>query len=522
MFLLRRHFLALAAGTTLGGFGPGAGLSRALAEDAGAVSADAPVAFGFDELQAKAEELARSPFNGGSFSLPPVLADLNVPTYQEIRYRNEAALWRDDPSRFRVVFRHLGSFYRRPITVHVVDGGTVTEVAYRGDLFDYGSNDFAGDLPSDLGFAGLTIHHAESGPDHYPEIATFHGASYFRLLGHGQQYGISARGLAIDTGLDKGEEFPFFKEFWLERPRADAASIRIFALLDSPSITGAYRFDIHPGVVLTTEVQAVLFPRQPVAKLGFAPLTSMFMFGENRGRQFDDYRPEVHDSDGLLIHNGRDEWLWRPLANHSDLQISAFVDDDPKGFGLFQRDRDFENYQDLDDRYQDRPSIWVEPTSAWGPGHVELLEIPSDHPDNDNVVAFWVADAPVEAGRPIAFSYRLHAQLDQPRRPPLGRVEATRIGPARGDDGRFGRRFVVDFAGGRLNEVAPDAPVTATVKAHQGELGPFTLRANPVNGGWRLAFDLYPNGEPLCEMRASLHVNDEQISEIWTYRWTSG
>ncbi|MEL6962802.1 MAG: glucan biosynthesis protein, partial [Pseudomonadota bacterium] len=298
-------------------------------------------------------------------------------------------------------------------------------------------------------------------------------------------------------------------------PGAD--EIKILALLDSPSIAGAYEFIIHPSVVTVADVRASLFPRRTIEKLGVAPLTSMFMFGENRGRQFDDYRPELHDSDGLLINNGTGEWLWRPLANHSKLQVSAFIDENPRGFGLFQRDLNFEHYQDLDERYHKRPSAWVEPTSPWGPGHVELIEIPSDHPDNDNVVAFWVPDTPVEVGRSIDLSYRLHFQLDQPRRPPLGRVEATRIGPSKTVGGR---RFVVDFVGGRLEELAPDADIKATVKAHQGELGPISLRHNRELGGWRLAFDLHPNGEPLCEMRALLSVNDQDVTEIWTYRWT--
>ncbi len=473
--------------------------------------------FGFEQVRQIAEAMSKEDYRPNDLVLPEQLRNLDVPSYQRIKYRDEAALWRDDDSRFRVVFRHLGSYYQKPIKINVIADGAIAEVGFRQDFFEYGLDGFAEGLPEGLGFAGLTLHYAEDGPSHFPEIGTFHGASYFRLLGRDQQYGLSARGLAIDTALPKGEEFPMFREFWLEKPAPGADDIKIYALLDSPSITGAYQFVIHPSVVTVAEVQSSLFPRRGIEKLGIAPLTSMFMFGENRGRQFDDFRPELHDSDGLLINNGSGEWLWRPLANHSSLQVSAFLDENPRGFGLFQRDLNFGHYQDLDERYHKRPSTWVEPTSPWGPGHVELIEIPSDHPDNDNVVAFWVPDAPVEAGRPMDFSYRLHSQLDQPRRPPLGRVEATRIGPAK--DGP-GRRFVVDFEGGRLNELAPDADVKAKVKTHQGELGPVTLRHNRELGGWRLAFDLSPNGEPLCEMRASLSLNDEDVTEIWTYRWT--
>lgn len=473
--------------------------------------------FGFENVRSIAEQLSSQPYQPNELVLPEKLRTLDVPSYQQITYRDEAALWRDDGSRFRIVFRHLGSYYQKPIKINVIGQDGVAEVGFKKDLFNYGIDDLVDDLPADLGFAGLTIHYAADGPAHFPETATFHGASYFRLLGRDQQYGLSARGLAIDTALPKGEEFPMFREFWLEEPDPGADEIKILALLDSPSIAGAYEFILHPSVVTVADVKASLFPRRGIEKLGIAPLTSMFMFGENRGRQFDDYRPELHDSDGLLINNGTGEWLWRPLANHNKLQVSAFLDENPRGFGLFQRDLDFNHYQDLDERYHKRPSTWVEPTSPWGPGHVELIEIPSDHVDNDNVVAFWVPDAPVEAGQAIDLSYRLHSQLDQPRRPPLGRVEATRIGPAKNGDGR---RFVVDFKGGRLDELAPDAELSATVKAHQGELGPITLRHNRELDGWRLAFDLSPNGEPLCEMRATLRLNEEDVTEIWTYRWT--
>ena len=516
MSLHRRQFLTTSAGVALGALTPAEVWAEGQGEQ-GAGHANGSAVFGFEQVRAKAEELAAAPYHAGDFVLPDELRSLDPPTYAQISYRNEEALWRDGPSRFHAVFHHLGSYYTRPIKINVVDHGHVVEVPYRQDLFDYAASGVGNGLPPDLGFAGLTLHHGDDGHSHFPALATFHGATYFRLLGRDQQYGISARGLAVDTALSQGEEFPFFREFWLDKPGSGADEIKIFALLDSPSITGAYEFILHPGVVAVARVRAVLYPRRAFDKLGLAPLTSMFMFGENRGRQFDDFRPELHDSDGLLINNGRGEWLWRPLSNHRTLQISAFLDESPRGFGLFQRDLNFEHYQDLDDRYQKRPSYWVEPTSPWGPGHVELIEIPSDDKNNDNVVAFWVPEAPVEVGRPIELSYRLHAQLDQPRRPPLGRVEATRIGRAAEGEGR---RFIVDFKGGRLDELAPDAAIEPVIKAHQGELGPFELSHDKELGGWRLAFDLYPNGEPLCEMRAVLNLNEEKVSEIWTYRWT--
>lgn len=511
MELRRRQFLAMAASSTLGVAAPG--LCRNATAETAAETAD----FGFAQVRELAERLAQTDYAEVDAALPAALLDLDREAYQQIRFRQEHALWSEDNVPFRVVFRHLGSFYRRSVKVNVIDQGQAAPVAYRSDWFDFGVDGFVDQLPEDLGFAGLTLHHRYDDPAKFPEFATFHGASYFRVIGKDQQYGLSARGLALDTGLPSGEEFPFFREIWLQRPEPGAGAITIHALLDSPSVTGAYRFVMRPGIVATVEVQAALFVRRAIAKLGIAPLTSMFLYGENRGRRFDDFRPEVHDSDGLLIHNGRGEWLWRPLANHRALQISAFLDEQPRGFGLFQRDLGFQNYQDLGARFHLRPSMWVEPIGEWGPGAVELIEIPSDHEDNDNIVAFWVPETPVEAGQQLDFAYRIHTQLDQPRRPPLGRVEATRIGPGQNN---AARRFFVDFSGGSLDQLGPGAPLEPQIKAHQGEFGAVDLRRNPEIDGWRLSFDLDPKGRDLCEMRAFLQLQDERVTEIWTYRWT--
>ena len=221
-------------------------------------------------------------------------------------------------------------------------------------------------------------------------MVTFLGASYFRGLAKGQKYGLSARGLAINTAEMIGEEFPIFKEFWLQKPKTKDKVITLYALLDSKSVSGAYRFEIIPGANTIMNIEAHLFPRENIQKIGIAPLTSMFLFGENNKNDFDDFRLEVHDSDGLLVHNGHGEWLWRPLDNSKKLRISSFVDNGVKGFGLLQRDRDLSNYQDFEANYQSRPSAWVEPLENWNDGYVQLVEIPSRQEIHDNIVAYWV------------------------------------------------------------------------------------------------------------------------------------
>ena len=318
-------------------------------------------------------------------------------------------------------------------------------------------------------------------------------------------YGLSARGLAIDTVEPSGEEFPAFIEFWLVEPAADATHLVLYALLDSRSVSGAYRFDIAPGVETTVEVDARLFPRRPVAKLGIAPLTSMFFFGENTARHFDDFRPEVHDSDGLLLHFDTGEWLWRPLDNPPRVNVSSFTMRNPRGFGLVQRDRDFADYQDIETRSELRPSAWVGPRGDWGDGHVELVEIPTASELNDNIVAFWVPDEPLRPGRPASFAYALSWYGDDPTRPPGGRVVATRR-----DRGTVpnGYRFVIDFDGDRLRALPPDHPPTGVVTrrpaAGQRRAARPARGQEPGTGGWRLSFQLRPKGGDPVELRAYL------------------
>lgn len=506
MRCLRRDFLT----------GAGAGvLGAAVAPPWPAAWAD-PLRF--EDVRKKAAELARSEYVAPTSQIPEFLRSLDARGYEQIRFRADQSLWRSDDQPFRLAFSHLGWLYQRPVVVNVVESGEVLVVPYRPDMFDFGADGPGGQVPDDLGFAGFRLHHSYADPAAFPEIARFDGSSRFRVIGYDQVYGAAARALAIDTATSNGEEIPQFKEFWIKRPPPGAAEITIYALLDSPSLAGAYQFVIRPGLVTLAEVTAVLFPRRTVEKLGLAPLASMFLFSESGVRSFDDYRPEVHDSDGLLIHNGRGEWLWRPLSNHRSLQISAFADESPRGFGLCQRDRDFESYQDLSAHFERRPTLWVEPIGEWGPGWVELVEIPSERETNDNVLAFWVGRTPLEAGKALRVAYRIHAQMDQPRRPPLGRVGSTRIGPGGAPDSR---RFVLDFAGGALAGLGRDVALEAVAKAGKGEVGAPKMAFNPDSGGRRVTFDLYPNGEELCEMSCFLRRGEEMVTEIWSYRWTS-
>jgi glucans biosynthesis protein len=473
-----------------------------------------------DEAKRLAGERYREPSDS---AVPAALRQLGYDGYQAIRARAETTLWADlQGVMFRMQFFPVGFLYTRPVAIHVVTDGVAEEVAPRPELFDW-SDAGIPQPPERIAFAGLRLLFPLHRPDHHDEVAAFLGASYFRILGREQAYGLSARGLALDTGLQRREEFPHFRAFWLVRPAPGAREITFFALLDSPSLTGAYRFVLRPGTETSLEVTATLHLRADVAALGLAPLTSMFIAGENMDRRALDFRPEVHDSDGLLIETGAGERIWRPLTNPRELRVSAFADTNPRGFGLLQRDRDFGSYQDLQAQYHRRPSYWAEPIGEWGEGEVRLLEIPSDAEIHDNIAAFWVPRTPTRRGETIERSWRLHAFAGPTRAPRGGRVLATRIGsvnlPGTGEQPRAARRFVVDFDGGDLDVLRPEQPVAPEVTVTAGKVLRTHVEPLPDRRAWRLTLDVEPEGRNPVEMRAFLRLYDEALTETWAYAW---
>ena len=368
-----------------------------------ACAAQTARAFGLEDVAKRAKQLAASAYADPRGNVPRWLLDLNYDQYRDIRFRPERALWHDRKLPFSVQFFHPGFFYDRTVIIHVVSGsGAVSPVNFSPDQFDYGRNNFEGRVPQDLGYAGFRIHYPIKSTSYHDEVAAFLGASYFRAVGRDQVYGLSARGVAINTALSSGEEFPWFREFWLVQPAPGAQELTLYALLDSPSATGAYRFVVAPGPQTHVDVEMRLFPRTPLGKLGIAPLTSMFLHGENGAGEVADYRPEVHDSDGLLVSASSGEWLWRPLQNPQDLSVTSFELVSPRGFGLVQRDRDFDHYQDIEARPDLRPSAWVQPKGEWGAGRVELVEIPTRNDTNNNIVAYWVPQATASTNTPVS------------------------------------------------------------------------------------------------------------------------
>lgn len=475
----------------------------------------AHAAFGFEDVSKRAKQLAARSYKAPEAKLPAVLRDIGYDAYRDIRFKADSALWRGRHP-FEVQFFHPGFLFQHPVRINVIGASGVSKLPFDPKAFNYGRNKFEPKDLRDLGYAGFRIHYPLHRNDYKDEIAVFLGASYLRAVGRNQGYGLSARGLAVDTALPSGEEFPSFREFWLEWPAPDARELVVYALLDSRRVTGAYRFVIRPGDATVIDVRARLFLRAGVGKLGVAPLTSMYFFGENHPAPAEDYRPEVHDSDGLLMAAANGEWLWRPLVNPKRLLVTSFALNAPRGFGLLQRDRVFGRYEDLEARYERRPSAWVEPVGDWGTGHVELVQIPTGDEFNDNIVAFWVPGRVPPPGQPLELSYRLSWTLDG-EIAPLGHVTQTRRGALDEDT----TRFVVDFAGGALDRLPRDAPPQLDAAVGAGaELLEHRAYRHDVTGGWRVVLHVRrrEKDEPV-EVRAVLRGADGPVSETWSYVW---
>ena len=490
--------------------------------------APAPVSpapkFNFDDVVKRARDLSQAAFESKPPVLPEPLNRLDFDAWRDIRFRPDKALLAGSGSPYRLQTFHLGHLYHRPVTVNTIRDGIATPIPYSPNLFDYGRTKVDKPLPVNVGFAGFRLHYPLNEPRVHDEVVAFLGASYFRLLGRGQHYGLSARALTVAAGTN-AEEFPFFREFWVEPPVAGSERATIFALLDSESVTGAYRFDLYPGTDSVLEVSFTLFARKPGAKIGLAPLTSMFFVGENDKRLATDYRPELHDSDGLLMQSGTGEWIWRPLRNPAKMEVATFMDRDVRGFGLMQRDRNYEHYQDLDLQYEIRPSYWIEPREGWGEGRVELVELPTTDETNDNIVASWVPKEPLQPGKPLSLGYRITATLNMPRLSPNARAINSYQTHARalgsGEAIAPGsRRFIVDFAGGDLAYYLNDGAMIEFVPtASQGKILRSFILPNAHTKGFRAAFDVQVDPGVSTDLRAFLRIGNRALTETWTFPW---
>jgi glucans biosynthesis protein len=470
--------------------------------------------FDFEQLRAQARSLAARPFSASIIRLPDSLLNLSYVEYRNIHFKQSKALWADEKLPFQIEFFHPGYVHRQTPVVNEVTASGVRQIPFSSELFSYGANRFDG--AGELGFAGFRITHPVQ---EFGEVASFLGASYFRLIGRGQVYGTSARGLAVNTTSLAAEEFPAFREFWIRKPGLRDRELAVLALMDSPSVTGAFKFSIRPGTSTIATVNSSIFCRKDIKELGIAPLTSMFLHDQNSHPPFGDFRPEVHDADGLLVHTGRGEWIWRPLETGQMMRVNAYQDEHPKGFGLFQRDRDFEHYQDLIGKYHLRPNVWIKPLSNWGKGSVQLVQLPSKIEFSDNVVAFWAPANPPRAGESLNLNYEIHWLTNSLGG--LGRVRAARVGRVIEEPPKTpaNLRFVLDFDGAALEALSAKEQLQAEV--HCGDGASFvadTVLKNEVNGTWRLVIEI-TEPRKAVDLRAFLKHRGEPATETWNYTW---
>jgi glucan biosynthesis protein len=497
-------FFFLALGLSLGG-------------PANAPAQATPVAVGGEDFSRnsvieEARALSKQPFVRPA-QAPQSLANMDYSTYRQINYEKHAAVWGGSPTQFSVQLFAPGYLYRDLVDIAVVENGQSRPLAVSEDSFRVPDPELAR-LFAEIGkYAGFRLHYPLNRADYADEFLVFQGASYFRGVSAGQSYGLSARGLAIDVAGPKGEEHPIFRKFWLERPSSSHESMVVHALLDSRRVTGAYRFGIYPGSPLRMDVEVTLFPREDIAHVGLAPLTSMFMHGPLDHAEVPDYRPAVHDSEGLAIRRSNGERIWRPLANPRELQISAFIDENPAGFGLVQRRRDFEHYQDLEAQYERRPSAWVQPLGDWGRGHVQLVEIPSDSEGNDNIVAYWRPTQGLRQGEPFSFAYRLTWPEDVSPGPGLARVVRSAGGRKLFSELH---EVVIDY-----RDLPPEIVAQSVVYAaiSRGRIVESRVQANPAVNGARVFLTLETDGAESAEIRVDLKRGDEPVAETWLYRW---
>ncbi len=493
------------------------GAARAAPTAAPAATDKPPVTYPFtyDTLVADAKRRAAGAYSPQHDRLPSGFDKLSPEQYRSIRFNPDAGIWRAEQLPFRLELLRAGYNLQTAVTVSTVENGVARDVVATPAMFQMEST-----LPAQLGkvslpLSGFRVRSRINSNKIWDEFLVFQGASYYRAVAKNLLYGLSARGLAINTAEPSGEEFPVFTHFWIEKPAVHANSMVIYALLESESATGAYRFTVQPGIETLTDVDLTLFPRAEMRVTGIAPLTSMFLFDETNRGHLDDYRPEVHDSDGLQIAAASGEQIFRPLANPIKLQVSTFTTQQPQGFGLVQRSRQQSDFQDFDAQYERRPSAWIEPKGDWGAGSVELVEIPSGRESNDNIVVFWRPAQPLATARAAHFAYRLTWSAAPATLKSLGRTVASRSGASL--DGKR-RVFLLDFvgAGDKVDGLRLDLSASA------GKVSNATLISNIALHGLRASFEIDPRDADLIEMRLRIMRGDHPVTETWLYRWTSG
>ncbi len=497
--------------------------------------------FSWDLLKARVNELALKPYTAQPVTKPDVLEAIDYDAHGKIKFKPDAALFAPKEGSQKgenpVTFFHLGRYFQKPVRMFVLKNEQAKEIIYQKNLFEMPENSPAHQLPENVGFAGFRFQESVKGRVNLAnktldwrtnDWLAFLGASYFRAIGAMYQYGLSARGIAIDVAEhNTPEEFPNFTHIYFETPDEKDTEVSFYALLDGPSVVGAFHFTCTRDLGVTMDIESMIVLRKDVKRLGLVPLTSMYWFSEAQKKTAVDWRPEVHDSDGLSLWTGAGERIWRPLNNPKQTITSSFSDDNPRGFGLMQRDRLQQHYLD-GVFYERRPSLWVEPIpkegKGWGKGSVQLVEIPTDDEIHDNIVAMWVPHQRAQAGQRFELSYKLYWHNDEPTPTPLARCVATRLGNG-GQPGQPRpagvRKFVIEFLGKPLENIPFGTKPEVILSASRGMFSNVFAEAlpNDVAGHWRAQFDMTTAGNEPVEMRCYLKLADQILTETWLYQY---
>jgi periplasmic glucans biosynthesis protein len=510
----RREVLKLALGALAGASGTTARAGSASAPEA-SFPLGPPIAFDAASVTEAARSLARAPFKDLAPDLPEAFKSLSYDRYVAIHLLRSATIWANDNVGFAIEPLHRGFIFSTPMQINLVFDGAARRLVYDATLFDFGKIAPPAKV-GDIGFSGFRVL-APLEQGGFFELATFQGASFFRAVGQGQQPGTMARALSIKTADPRGEEFPAIRNVWIERPTLAANALVIYAIIDSESVAGAYRFTLRPGEATIIDTECTLFARAALDHYGIATMSATHLSGAIDRSRTDDLRPNVGEVDGLQMLTGKGEWLWRPVSNPTTLQLSTFVDENPRGFGFLLRDRNFDDYQDDDQHWEDRPSLWIEPIGDWSFGGVQLVEIPSDSEVNDNIIAYWRPKQPLNSGSEISFAYRQFWCARPPERPDLATVALSRSG--RGSSAKR-RRFLVEFSGDVFGQFKKPEDYWANVRASPGSIVSVRTFLWADQKTYRVLFELDPGSETFSELRLVVEAQGKPVSETWIYRWT--
>ena len=506
----RRDFLKLAMAGAMSGATSAFGVS--LAANA-AETASTPTPFGPNTVRDLSRALAKKPYEAPKAPLPDPFNSLTYDQYVAIHPKPGSAVWSGDNVGFAIEPLHRGFIFSTPMDIYIVEGGFARKLTYESSAFEFGKLVIPPNLP-DIGFSGFRVLRTVAGGSY--DVAIYQGASFFRAEARGQNFGVTARGLSIRTADPQGEEFPIFRSVWIEKPTLTDNVLVIHALLDSPSLTGAYRFTLRPGEATIIDTEMTLNTRAAVDHFGLGAMSATYLFGPLDHKRPDDIRPMVHEVDGLQMLTGKSEWVWRPVSNRDTLQISAFTDSNPRGFGLLQRNRSFEAYQDDDAHWELRPSLWIEPIGDWADGEVRLVEIPSDSENNDNLIVYWRPRTSLAANAEIAYAYRQFWCWSPPAKPPLATVVESR-------EGKFGaklRRFLAEFTSDAFAKPERLAEIKPNIAAKPGRIVSTRTFPSKERMTFRVLFDLEPTSDGVSEIRLVLEAEGKPASETWLYRWT--